>query len=144
MTEPKLRVIQPRCRGAINHDGFDGSPWRTWPDAGLRDFRRYRLGAAAAVYEQLRWLMSPNVLPFPVHVVSAGNIRSDALAGSNTTGGRFNAAIPWHMLSPKGKPGMGRRQCTKEYKLRPIQRKIVELMGGRPKGRCGSLDRHID
>lgn len=27
----------------------------------------------AAVYEHLRWLMSPNVLPFMVHIVSARN-----------------------------------------------------------------------
>lgn len=87
-----------------------------------------------AVYEHLQWLMSPNVLPFPVHVVSAGNLRADTLARSNTTGGRF-AAVPWFMVSPRGKTGMGRRQCTKEYKLRPVQRKVVELLGGkRPKG----------
>lgn len=87
-----------------------------------------------AVYDHLKWLMSPNVLPFPVYVVSAGDIRADALARSNTTGGSF-AAIPWFMISPRGKKGMGRRQCTKEYKLRPVQRKIVELLGGkRPKG----------
>jgi hypothetical protein len=29
---------------------------------------------------------------------------------------------------------MVRRQCTKEYKLRPFQRKVVELLGGRPRG----------
>jgi hypothetical protein len=87
-----------------------------------------------AVYEHLAWLMSPNVLPFPVYIVSAGNLRSDVLARSNTTGGRF-AAVPWFMVSPRGKKGMGRRQCTKEYKLRPVQRKVVELNGGkRPKG----------
>jgi hypothetical protein len=116
-----------------------------------------------AVYEHLRWLMSPNVLPFPVHIVSAGDLRADALRRSNTTGGRF-AAVPWHMkiVTPAGtevpiygdeddegnyaiigyrtlerdeiKSAMGRRQCTKEYKLRPIQRKGVELLGGkRPK-----------
>ena len=28
-----------------------------------------------AVYEHLRWLMSPNVLPFPVHTVSGGDLR---------------------------------------------------------------------
>ncbi|RWO57290.1 hypothetical protein [Mesorhizobium sp.] len=87
-----------------------------------------------AVYEHLNWLMSPNVLPFPVHIVSAGDLRADALARTNTTGGRF-AAIPWYMVSPKGKQSMGRRQCTKEYKLRPVQKKVVELLGGRrPKG----------
>jgi hypothetical protein len=87
----------------------------------------------AAVYEHLDRLVK--ALPFPVHIVSAGNLREDTLARSNTTGGRF-AAVPWFSLSPTNKPGMGRRQCTKEYKLRPIQRKVVELMGGRPKGGC--------
>jgi uncharacterized protein YbdZ (MbtH family) len=39
------------------------------------------------------------------------------------------------MKMPDGKQAMGRRQCTAEYKLRPIQKKIVELQGGkRPKG----------
>jgi hypothetical protein len=85
-----------------------------------------------AVYEHLKWLV--NILPFPVHVVSAGDIRGDALARSNTTGQRF-AAIPWFMKMPNGKSAMGRRQCTKEYKIRPLQRKVVELHGGRrPKG----------
>jgi hypothetical protein len=83
-----------------------------------------------AVYDHLKKLIA--VLPFPVHVVSAGNLREDQLAAVNTTGQRF-AAVPWFIRSPTGKKGMGRRQCTKEYKLRPIQRKIVELVGGRPK-----------
>lgn len=84
----------------------------------------------AAVYEHLRWMQSGNVLPFPVHVVTAGNIRSDALAKVNSTGQRF-AAIPWFTLGRHGKRGMGRRQCTKEYKLRPIQREVVRLLGGK-------------
>lgn len=88
----------------------------------------------AAFYEHLRWLMSPNVLPFPVHIVTAGSIRADALAKVNTTGQRF-ASIPWFTRSPRGKDGMGRRQCTKEYKVRPVHRKIVEMHGGkRPAG----------
>lgn len=32
-----------------------------------------------AVYDHLAWLMSPNVLPFPVHIVSAVNIRSSLM-----------------------------------------------------------------
>jgi hypothetical protein len=90
-----------------------------------------------AVYEWLGWLETQ--LPFPVHRVSAGDIRADTIAKSNSTGGRF-AAVPWFTLSPQGKAGMGRRQCTAEYKLRPLQRKVVELMGGkRPKGGCEML-----
>jgi hypothetical protein len=85
-----------------------------------------------AVYRHLDWLES--ILPFPVIRVSAGDLRADVLVRSNTTGGRF-AAVPWYMRLPNGREAMGRRQCTKEYKLRPIQKKIVELMGGkRPKG----------
>jgi hypothetical protein len=83
-----------------------------------------------AVYDHLNWLKSGNVLPFPVHIVSAGDLRADALTRSNTTGQKF-AAIPWHVRSEDGKRGMARRQCTKEYKLRPIQKKVVELLGGK-------------
>lgn len=89
-----------------------------------------------AVYEHLKWLTS--VLPFPVYIVSAGNLRQDTLDRSNTTGQEF-AAVPWFIKKIKKnggyESGMGRRQCTAEYKLRPIQRKIVEMMDGkRPKG----------
>lgn len=81
-----------------------------------------------AVYAHLDWLES--VLPFPVHRVTGGNLRADALTRSNTTGQRF-AAVPWFMKMPNGDAAMGRRQCTKEYKLRPIQRKVVELQNGK-------------
>lgn len=81
-----------------------------------------------AVYDHLAWLMSPNVLPFPVRVVTAGNIREAILARRNTTGGRFTA-IPWYTINQNGSHGMGRRQCSSEYKLDPIARKIRELLG---------------
>jgi hypothetical protein len=89
-----------------------------------------------AVYNWLDWLEAQ--LPFPVHRVSAGNLRADTLNRSNSTAGRV-AAVPWFTLSPRGAKGMGRRQCTAEYKLRPLQRKVVELMKGRPKGGCEML-----
>src|SRR4249920_1353278 len=76
-----------------------------------------------AVYDHLHWLISPNVLPFPVHRVNAGDLRQDILNHSNTTGGRF-AVVPWHMRMPNGDDAMGRRQCTKEYKLTPLRRKV--------------------
>lgn len=73
-------------------------------------------------------------VPFPVHIVSAGNIREDAIVGGSGRAGRF-AAIPWLIHNPDGSDGMGRRQCTAHYKGQPIHRKIVELHGGkRPKG----------
>lgn len=36
-----------------------------------------------AVYDHLEWLMSGNVLPFPVHIVSAGNIRDDLIGAGD-------------------------------------------------------------
>ena len=65
------------------------------------------------------------LLPFPVQRVSAGDIR-DVIATE-----RFDP-VPWHMQG-----GMGRRQCTKEFKLYPIRRKVRALLGGKtPKGGC--------
>jgi len=85
----------------------------------------------AAVREHLNWLATGNVLPFPVHVVTAGNIRDGIIARRNTTGGRY-AAIPWYTVAPDGKPGMNRRQCTSEYKLSPIAREIRRVLGKSP------------
>lgn len=75
-----------------------------------------------SVYEHLDRLKK--ALPFPVHIVSTGNLRSDLINGNNTTGGRF-AAVPW--FTENG--GMGMRQCTNEYKIIPIRKKLRELLG---------------
>lgn len=79
-----------------------------------------------AVYEWLDWLETQ--LPFPVYRVSEGNLRDDVLLEQNTTGGRF-ATVPWFVTNPDGSPGMGRRQCTSEYKLKPLVREKRRLLG---------------
>ena len=70
------------------------------------------------------WLES--VLPFPVHRTSAGNILQDML---NHTKNKSFASMPYFTESTKGREGRLRRQCTKEYKLIPIYKKIRELAG---------------
>jgi hypothetical protein len=108
-----------------------------------------------AVYAHLAWLMSSNVLPFPVHVVSGGDIRADLIAGAlgkrwasipaftrNVT--RAGTAVPVLDEDEDGElivvgsrilptdridVGMIRRQCTKDYKIVPIRRKVRELAG---------------
>jgi hypothetical protein len=80
-----------------------------------------------AVYDHLAWLVKQ--LPFKVHTVSAGNLREDIAAQAAGQRRRFTA-VPWFLVSKKG-DGMGRRQCTKEYKLTPIRRKVRELLGGK-------------
>lgn len=79
-----------------------------------------------SVYRHLDWL--EDHLPFPVHRVTNGNIRTNIMTRRNTTGGRF-AAIPWFTVNPDGSPGMGRRQCSNEYKLTPIMWEIRRLLG---------------
>lgn len=86
----------------------------------------------AAVYEHLKWLSSGNVLPFPVHTVNGGNLFDDLMAGRISTGQRF-ASIPFFGLTDVGHQMMARRQCTKEYKIVPIRRKVAELLGGKKK-----------
>lgn len=108
-----------------------------------------------AVYEHLTWLQSPNFLPFPVHIVSAGDLRADLLTGAR---GERWASIPafTRTVTPAGTElpvydedengdlvvvgsrivktdrvgvGMIRRQCTGDYKIVPIRRKVRELLG---------------
>lgn len=85
-----------------------------------------------SVYEHLDRLMA--ALPFPVHIVSAGNLRDDIERGSSSRSGRF-AAVPWFMRHPDGSAGMGRRQCTAHYKLEPLAKKVRQLLGATPRGR---------
>lgn len=89
-----------------------------------------------AVYDWLSWLTKQ--LPFPVHHVQSGNLRRDIEQHRNSTGQRF-AAVPWFMVNPDGTDGMGRRQCTAEYKLKPVRRKLRELVGLMPGQRCREI-----
>ena len=84
------------------------------------------------VYEWLDWLEKQ--LPFPVHRVQRGDLRADAIARSQSV--QRVAAIPWHMIMPNGDRAMGRRQCTKEYKIEPLTKKARELIGLVPRQRA--------
>ncbi len=87
-----------------------------------------------AVYDHLAWLRSPNVLPFPVHVVTAGDLGAEiraAAAGEQ----RNDARPPFFIRNPDGSRGILRRQCTGDYKIDPIHRKIRELLGLVPRQR---------
>jgi hypothetical protein len=76
----------------------------------------------AAVYQWLEYLMPlAEMAGIPVDVVTAGHLRNAAVGST-----RF-ASIPLHVLNQDGTPGMLRRQCTKEYKVRPVQRRLREL-----------------
>ena len=82
-----------------------------------------------AVYEHLKWLQS--VATIPIDVVTAGNIREETIA--NVREGRF-LTLPV-FSDDAGKPGMLRRQCTKDYKLLPLQQHARELWAERERER---------
>lgn len=82
----------------------------------------------SAVYRHLNWLES--VLPYRVHRVQSGNLRDEilgAMAGSN----RMDARPPFFTASG----GMLNRQCTQDFKILPIQKKVGELIGHKPRSR---------
>jgi hypothetical protein len=56
--------------------------------------------------------------------VSAGHIRRDALDPAR----RF-VSMPLFALGPDGQRGMARRQCTGEYKLKPIKAEVRRRLG---------------
>jgi hypothetical protein len=88
----------------------------------------------AAVYEHLNWLMGPDVLPFPVAIVTAGSLLDDLYdpRGGKTGGAR----PPCFVVTDAGNAGPLQRQCTQKYKIDPIRRKVRQLLGIEP-GRRG-------
>jgi hypothetical protein len=87
------------------------------------------------VYEHLRWLMSGNVLPFPVYVVTRGNLGEDI--GTTNERRRFvKSLIPAYVRSNGNAGGMLIRECTRDYKIHPIIKKVRELAGLPPRKRA--------
>jgi len=85
----------------------------------------------AAVYEHLRWLQSLNG---PRIVVgTAGRLGDDLVNGTRAYGAGNNrfATIPAFVADNlHGSPGMQMRQCSKDYKIRVIERTIRrEVLG---------------
>lgn len=84
------------------------------------------------VYDNIEWLKS--ILPFPVVTVSSGtSIRDDISKGVNARGTPW-LSIPVYMSKKNGEQaGMNWRQCTTDYKITPILKKVREILGIRPR-----------
>ena len=82
------------------------------------------------VYGHLAWLESEVVRltdgKLPIYRVTAGDIRSGVLSAKR----RFTS-MP--LFTASG--GMGRRQCTRQYKIAPIKKKVREILGVAPRHR---------
>jgi hypothetical protein len=82
----------------------------------------------AWVYEQLDALRRYGNHKIPIKVVTAGCISDDAVARNAGTKKRF-AAIPSFTMGEDGKAAPLRRQCTREYKIQPIQTAVRRMLG---------------
>lgn len=83
------------------------------------------------IYEHLDWLEKQ--LPFPVYKVTLGNIRTMSLG---TLQEKWAPTMPVFIATTEG--GLGMRQCTNNFKIRPIQKKIRELLGLKPRQRMAT------
>jgi hypothetical protein len=84
------------------------------------------------VYEhmqQMRTLAEAAGIGF--HIVSAGNIKDDLFDAD----ARF-ASMPVHVKGLTGSDVMARRQCTAEYKIKPLLAKEREIAGLKAGQRC--------
>ena len=88
-----------------------------------------------SIYEHLEWLRDR--LSFPLYTVDNGrDLREDVKALTNHSGSPSYVDIPVYLKGRAGEgDGIGRRQCTTNYKVRPIRRRIRDLLGLRPRQR---------
>lgn len=88
----------------------------------------------AAVYKHLDWLETQ--LPFPVHRVTAGSLKQEIIDASNGVANAYGRPALFVRQIATGDVGLTRRQCTQDYKLEPIFKKVRELIGLRPRQRA--------
>lgn len=129
MIEPKMRVIslgagvQSTVMALMAEKGEIGPR----PDCAIFADTEWE---PKRVYEHLEWLRAE--LSFPVHIVKKSNLREDLLrnAAGKTVGGR--STIPAFVMGADGRSAPLSRQCTRDYKVDPIRRKVRELLGVAP------------
>ncbi len=97
-----------------------------------------------AVYAHLEWLTDEAARHgIPVHRVTEGNLRQDAIdfqKFSKSADGKRYASMPLFVLNPDGTGGIVRRQCTSEYKIKPIERFIRRNLLGLKHGEHAPRD----
>lgn len=82
------------------------------------------------VYDWLTKLRGVAGDKIPIVIRSRGNIVEDLLQTE-----KRSAAIPFFIKNDDGTQGMGRRQCTREYKVEIITKTVREYLGYQPRQR---------
>ncbi len=74
------------------------------------------------IYEWLDWLKGQ--LSFPVLITSHGSLKAKVMDTKS-----FISIPVFYKNKHTGKKGLMRRQCTREYKITPVNQKVRELLG---------------
>jgi len=130
-TEPKLRVlslgagVQSTAMALMAAHG----EFEHMPDVAIFADTQ---SEPKSVYDHLNWLMSDNVLPFPVEIISKGNL-GEHIREKAAKGEFLN--VPFYTSNDRKGGGLMRRQCTREFKVTPLNKKMRELAGYKPRQR---------
>jgi len=81
------------------------------------------------VYKYLDYLKGFMKNKIPLFIVKKSNIVEDALAPKEKGTNKGFLTMPVMAIDEKGKKVMGRRQCTNDYKIQPIHKKVREYLG---------------
>lgn len=91
-----------------------------------------------SVYTWLDWLEKQ--LPYPVYRVQQGDLQASELRirTSKKSGNLYRSGmIPAFTVTKLGKRGILPRRCTRDFKIRPVMRKVKELAGVPRRNRVG-------
>ena len=78
------------------------------------------------VMDYLKYLKTQ--VSYPIYIVTNGNLRKDLItlaSGKKISG----VGVPFWTLSKNSSKGIARRTCTSEYKIKPLIKKVRELLG---------------
>lgn len=92
-----------------------------------------------AVYWHLDFLLSLKGPPIEIVKACSNSLGDNLIVGMNATGQKNDrhVSIPTFLSVGDGAaPALGRRQCTAEYKIRPIDQRVRELCGLEKGQRC--------
>jgi hypothetical protein len=81
------------------------------------------------VYDHLTWLRGN--LPYPVHIVTAGDLWESVTTIKRTKDGKRTYTETGLPVYTKGEmqDGLGKRQCTRAFKIDPINKEVKRLLG---------------
>ena len=121
--------VQSTVMLLMGMDGLFGEP----PDAAIFADTGWE---PKQVYEHLAWLETQVDIPIYRVTDQDRNLYDDTLSGYNHDGKPYTD-IPAFVRKSDGSKGIGNRQCTRFYKIRPVERKMRELAGRKRGARSG-------